>query len=175
MDQPFCVTFAGMQGTSKSIVAHHLSERFGLALYSTDNIRFEVKEDMRVDNINIPKALEEFHRRRDARRLWLTEQRRSFIMDGSVDRTWGSFKKTLEEAGYRWFVIDMELSVDFLKDLFAQTNRPKAIEELPRYVKDHEAFMAEFASDVGLQITDETFLRRKELAEEALHAFLGDK
>ena len=175
MNKPFCVTFAGMQGTSKSIVSHYLSERFGLALFSNDNVRFEVKEDMRVDNINIPEALAEFQRRHDARLHWLTDNKRNFILDGSVDRSWGKLKERLESAGYRWLLIDMELSVNFVKDLYAKTNRSDAIQEMPRYARDHEAFMAEFAGDISLQITDDTFLSRKELAEEALRSFIGDK
>jgi dephospho-CoA kinase len=44
MAQSFVIVFAGVPGSSKSIVAYYLSETYSLPIFSTDNIRFEVKE-----------------------------------------------------------------------------------------------------------------------------------
>jgi hypothetical protein len=175
MAKPLCITFAGVPGSSKSIVAHYISERFGLPILSSDNLRFEVKEDLLVDNINLPHALEEFEGRKEARLAWLLARHRSFILDGSVDRTWQDLKKRLETAGYAWFIVDMELSADFLTNLYQKTGRDWAVEELPRYMNQHQIFMAEHAGDVGVQITDETFVQRTSTAEAALRAFIDDK
>lgn len=174
MGRLFAVVFAGVPGSSKSIVANYLSITFGLPIFNTDNIRYEVKEDLRVDDINIPKALDEYHKREEVRRTELLKSGKSFIFDGSVDRCWPELKKQLEEFGYRWFMVDMELSETFLRQLFGATSRKRfAAEELDTYLKQHEAFMQKYRDDISLQITDETFQNRLELAATDLRAFLS--
>jgi len=175
MHIPYCITFAGVPGTSKSIVAHYLSERFDLPLFSSDNIRFEVREDLLADDIHTPGVLDEYHRRAGERRDWLLAHKRAFIMDGSVDRTWENFKQQLESVGYRWFIIDMELSAAFIENLYLKTGRAWAMDALPTYLGQHETFLAEFGKDIGVRITDNTFKTRKEVAEAAVRTFLGDK
>ena len=175
MLEPYCVTFAGVPGSSKSIVAHYLSERFGLPIFSTDNLRFEVREDVLADDINAPGVLDEYQRRADERFGWLLDRQASLIRDGSVDRTWAELKARLMAAGYRWYVIDMELSAAFLENLYMKTGRAWAVDELPIYLGQHETFLAEFSGGIGLRITDEVFKGRRAAAETGLRAFLGDK
>jgi hypothetical protein len=176
MNKPYCVTFSGVPGSSKSIVAHYLSERFGLPIFSTDNLRFEVREDLLAKDIHAPGVLDEFNRRLGERRNWLFEHRVSYIMDGSIDRTWAEFKQRLESAGYRWHVIDMELSPAFIESLYLNTDRHWALEELSTYLGQHETFLAEFSEDIGTCITDKTFSNRTITAEAGLRALvLGDK
>jgi hypothetical protein len=81
-------------------------------------------------------------------------------------------KADLTSAGYQWFLIDMELSEDFLTNLFRSTGRSKSLEELAAYSQQHQAFMKEFGQDVSVQIADHTFPSRKEIAETALRGFL---
>ncbi|HUC90103.1 MAG TPA: hypothetical protein VMR45_04845 [Patescibacteria group bacterium] len=172
MSKPYCVTFAGVPGSSKSIVAHYLSERFNLPIFSNDNIRFEVREDLLVDNICAPAALQEFEHRSTDRQEWILAQGMPFIRDASVDRSWKRLHEQLERAGYRWFIISMELSEPFLTRLYSMTGRRAALDSLPAYLRQHEDFVAKYGDQVKLRITDETFGDRTQLAEKALCAFL---
>ncbi len=103
------------------------------------------------------------------------ERRRPFILDGSMDRTWSEIKRELAAAEYGKFIIDMELSRAFLENLYGKTNRPNSIKQLDHYLPQHETFMQTYAQDVDVQITDETFTRRTEVAAAALSGFLDDK
>ena len=170
--KPFVVVFAGVPGSSKSIVAHYLSEVFGLPIFSNDNLRFEVREDLLLDDITSPKANEEYEKRSTARRREMLARGRSFILDASVDRRWATLKPELEQVGLRWFLIDMELSRSFMKQLYQKTGRPNAVLELDAYFQQHQDFMAKFAGEVHLKITDETFKDRLHVSEAALKDFL---
>src|ERR1700722_19094343 len=134
MPKPYVITFAGVPGSSKSIIAYYLSEVFSLPILSTDNIRFEVKEDLLIDNINEPKALKEFGLRQSRRFHQMLNRKMNFIRDGRVDRHWPEVKEQLQSAGYDWCLIDMELSKDFLLNLYSKTSRPRAIRELNSYL-----------------------------------------
>src|SRR5581483_2947119 len=169
MPKPFAVVFAGVPGSSKSIVAYYLSGEFNLPMFSTDNIRYEVKEDLRVDNINLPHALAEYEKRQAERRLWLLKKGNPLIIDGSVDRHWAAYKQQLKAAGYDWFLINMELSEAFITELFRLTARPKSIEQLPSYLRQHEAFVRQFKNDIMLEITDATFPDRLKIVADGLH------
>lgn len=169
------MTFAGVPGSSKSIIAHYLSENFGLAILSTDNIRFEVREDMRSADLNEPPILKEYEDRVRKRRQAMYARRRPFILDGSMDRSWSDIRRELIVAEYTKFLIDIELSRPFLEELYSTTARPNSIGQLDHYLPQHEAFMHDYGAEVDLRITDETFARRTEIAAEALRAFLGDK
>lgn len=175
MPQPYAVCFAGVPGSSKSIVAHHLSCEFGLPIFSTDNIRFEVKEDMRVPDINIPTALAEYDTRVAERRRYFLSKNSPIILDGSVDRRWNGIRQELLEARYDWFVINMELSHDFLIDLFTATSRYHTIGELDVYLKQHHEFIREFKDVVQVTITDATFPDRLTVAAEALRQWLSGR
>ena len=172
MKRPFIVTFAGAPGSSKSIVAQHLSMRFDLPVLSRDTIRSEVKEDLLTESINDPMALAEFERRYADRFNAALSAGKPFILDGSVDRSWGETKPKLEAAGYEWFIIDMELSRQFFTQLFGATRRPKSIEQLDAYLPQHDAFMERYGDEVNLRIDDDGFGRRLELAATALEEFL---
>jgi hypothetical protein len=174
MAQSFVIVFAGVPGSSKSIVAYYLSETYSLPIFSTDNIRFEVKEDFLVGSINEPRALKEFERRQAKRFSNLITQQKDFIRDGSVDRHWDDIKKQLKSANYKWCLIDMELSRDFLLTLYHETGRLQAIKELDGYLKQHESFMEAYESDVYIKITDATFKDRNKVAKEALSKFLEE-
>jgi hypothetical protein len=174
MKQPFIITFAGVPGTSKSSIAHYLSITFQLPIISTDEIRFEVREDWRLDTIvGNTKAQEEFSKRMTLRTQKLLASKHPFIFDGSQDRHWATRKQQFTDAGYRWFLIDMELSKDFLVDLFEATGRTDfAREHLDNYLKQHQDFMQQHAADINLRITDETFPNRLQLSAKALQKFI---
>jgi hypothetical protein len=172
MRQPYAVVFAGVPGSSKTIVANYLSVKFNLPVFNNDQLRFEVREDLMVDDINIPRALAEFEKRYKQRHLELLATGNSMILDGSVDRRWAEHKKQLQDAGYVWYMIDMCLSEEFLTKLFTATGRANFLTRLPGYLEQHEQFMQKYSNDVRLRITDDEFPDRLELSAEGLQAFL---
>ena len=171
-DKPYAVVFAGIPGTSKTPIAHYLSCKFNLPILSTDQIRYEVREDLLADSINRPDALKEFNKRRDARFEQLLMAKTAFILDGSIDRRWAETKKVLEAAGYVWFMINIELTKPFLIKLYESTGRTEFANELmDRYLAQHNEFLDMFSSDINLQIEDKTFADRLEASAQALAAW----
>jgi hypothetical protein len=173
MKKPYAVVFAGVPGSSKTIVANYLSIKFNLPVFNNDQLRFEIKEDLLVDNINIPEALAEFEKRYKERYLELLATGNPAIVDGSVDRSWVKHKKRLKKAGYIWYMINMELSKEFLEKLFNSTGRSKFLTRLPGYLEQHRRFMQKYSDDVNLQITDDKFKDRLKLASEGLQKFIN--
>jgi predicted kinase len=146
---------------------------FGLPILNRDTIRSEVKEELLVSNINEPQALVEFEQRFTDRWEEALAMGESFILDGSVDRSWPRTKAELLIAGFQWFMIDMELSREFFMELFTATKRPKAIDQLDMYLEQHEAFMDRYRSDIHIEINDASFPQRLELAADGLAVFLA--
>jgi predicted kinase len=175
MNKPYAVIFSGVPGSSKSIIAYYLSGEFGLPIFNSDNIRFEVREDMLLEDINISEALQEYERRSRMRRRSILSHGKPFILDGSMDRRWAEAKDELREFGYDWFLINMELSRGFLLNLYNCTGRHKAAKELDAYLKQHEDFMARFGGEISVQVTDDTFSKRCEIAAEALKKWLYER
>jgi len=172
MSKPYAITFAGVPGSSKSIIAYYLSMTFSLPIFSTDNIRNEVKEDLLACDINEPEALKEFKRRQGKRFQEILKRKQSFIRDGSVDRRWQEIKEQLDVAGYTWCLIDMELSRDFMINLYSKTNRVWAIEELDAYLAQHTKFIEKYSHDITVKITDQLFKERNSVAEVTVRKFL---
>ena len=172
MSKPYVIVFAGVPGSSKSIVAYSLSIAFSLPIFSTDNIRNEVKEDLLVSDINETEALKEFEHRQGKRFQEILKLKQSFIRDGSVDRHWQEIKEQLHTAGYTWCLIDMELSRDFMINLYSKTNRVRAIEELDAYLAQHTNFMKKYSSDITVKITNSLFKERNSVAEAGVRKFL---
>ncbi len=169
----FAVVFAGVPGTSKTIIANYLSGKFGLPFFNNDQLRYEVREDLLVDNINVPHALAEFERRLTKRLDEFLATGRPIIIDGSVDRRWPERKAQLQEHGYGWFLINMELSRPFLENLFSKTGRADWTGDyLDRYFPQHEEFMRQHSWEINLQITDETFPKRLRIAADTLQKFI---
>ena len=180
---PYAVCFAGVPGTSKSIIAYYLSSQFGLPILSNDSLRYEVKEDMLVaklvlpedlikKGINQPKVLAEFERRLSQRRKELLKTGRSIIFDASVDRRWPEIKSELQAAGYSWFMISMELSRQFLEKLFGATDRKDFLPQLDDYFKNHQQFLKRYRSDINLEIDDANFQNRLKIAATELQKFI---
>lgn len=174
MSRSFAVAFAGVPGSSKTIISNYLSTKFNLPVFNNDQLRFEVKEDMRAANINIPEVLDEYERRYTERFEDFLSTGHSMLLDGSIDRRWGQTKKQLKKFGYAWFVIDMEFSPKFLEEFFIATGRPKFLDQLSKYLDDHAKFMKKYVGDVGVQITDDQFYDRLKIAESALRKFIND-
>lgn len=167
------MVFGGVPGTSKTPIAHYLSCEFGLPIFSTDQIRYEVREDLRISDINIPGGVEEFEKRQRSRYERLISSKKSFIFDGSMDRKWAERKSHFTRAGYDCFLINIELTKPFLVKLFAETGRASwADDHLDNYLEQHRNFLAEFKSEINVQIDDSSFADRLEIAAEGLRNFL---
>src|SRR4051812_12106479 len=112
--KPYAVVFAGVSGSSKTPISNYLSWKFGLGILNADQLRAEVKEDFLVETILDPKALAEFEKRYRERSEEILQSGRPIIFDGSVDRRWQERKDQLESHGYTWFLVSLNLSMDFL-------------------------------------------------------------
>src|SRR4051812_4770787 len=106
--QKFCVSFSGPRGSSKSPIAHYLSQKCNLIIFNNDTFRTEVIEDMGYLDQN------EYTKRRNGRTEQFLKTGQSFICDASVDRTWNEFSQILTDYGYQWFIISLDLSKKFL-------------------------------------------------------------
>lgn len=175
MSSPFCVVFAGVPGSSKTIIAYYLSLNFRLPILSTDNIRFEIKEDLLVDNINEPAAHAQYNKRYEDRLLEALKQQSSFIHDGSVDRRWPELKQRLIDARFDYFLVSLDLSKHFLSNLYLKTGRKSALDQLDAYYEQHDVFRQNFAQDVAVSIGDNDFLKRNQITSGVLAAYLDQK
>lgn len=173
MAKPFIVTFAGVPGVSKSPISNYLSCEFNLPIFNNDQIRYEVREDLRLKSINDPGGVEEFEKRASTRQKKLFAERTNVIFDSSIDRRWADLKKQLKQANYDWFIIDLELSKAFLLKLYKQTGRSEwADQHLEAYMRQHKEFVDAYDKDVNLHITDETFPARLQESARALQEFI---
>lgn len=118
MDKPFVVLFGGVPGTSKSIIAHHLSCTYHLPIYANDTLRFEIREDMMIDNNLDPELVVEFEKRNQQRRQTMLSGKKPIIFDNSVDRSWAKQKRELTNAGYNWYLIKWNYPDLFSRNYF---------------------------------------------------------
>jgi len=171
MSKPFAVVFAGVPASSKKAIAHYLSCKFGLPILSHDTIRNEVKEDLLINDINDPQALQEYNKRSAERRGEMLESSKPVIFASSVDRQWENQKKQLADKGYSWYLISLDLSKPFLEKLFAAKGYQTS--NLDNYLKQHEDFLRNYYQDVNLSITDDSFSQRLTLAADGLQKFIA--
>ena len=173
MPRPYAVVFSGVPGVSKSPIAHYLSCEFALPVLNTDQIRFEVREDWRLNDATWPTGIPEYTRRLRERLGKLLTSGTSFIFDGSQDRMWGERRPQLVKHDFDWCMIGMEPSEPYLRKLYADTDRADwARDNLTHYLEQHRAFMAEYGADVTLEIGDDNFDRRLVVAADGLRQFL---
>jgi predicted kinase len=183
---PYAVAFAGVPGTSKSITAQALSCEFQLPILSSDMVRFEVKEDLRIQHLSIKEdlqfatvnqngALAEYDRRIKERRLGILARGLPIILDASIDRTWVEVRGQLQDHDYDWFMINMELTRPFLEDLYRGTGREPYIAQLDDYCADHQRFVDNHSADISIEITDAAFLDRRKFAMDGLRLFLEER
>jgi len=164
MKDKIVILFAGAAGSSKSPIANFLSFKLDLPVLNNDAIRTEVKEDLgKFDQI-------EYERRRDERLNDIIKSNKSFIYDASIDRIWGEKNSELLEAGYKYYIISLDLSLDFLKRLYAIKSYTESTE---RFVNDHQKFLESYSSYVNLHITDGDFPNRLLIAYNGVKEWLG--
>lgn len=167
MKNKFCILFAGAMGSSKTPIAHYLSYKLSLPILNHDILRREVGEDL------LEFIQEKYEEKRDERLLDLLKRGASFIYDASIDRSWreNNLKRKLIKFGYRYFIISIDLSGEFLKKLY-KVKGYQDLEGLNRTVNDHNAFLDEYGDIVGVNISDENFKNRLKLSLEAVENWM---
>ena len=158
MENKFLITFAGAAGSSKTPIAHYLSWKLNLPIFSNDAIRTEVIEDISsLDDA-------EYIKRRDNRLEEITKSGLSFIYDASVDREWVKLKKEIGNYGYRVFIISLDLSKKLLRSLYKAKGYHETLAKIENVISDHENFLKQYSDAVGLHLSDNEFGDRLELS-----------
>lgn len=163
----YIVAFAGVVGSSKTPISNYLSGVFGLPVFNADAVRSEVIEDRL--SYDIPEVEKRFVERLTD----ILKKGESFILDASIDRKFGEYKHKLDEGGYELFLINMDLSRDFLVKLYKVKGYNESLERLDQLLADHENFLREFGGQANIRIDDEKFLSRLKLVEGALREWLS--
>ena len=166
MKTKYCITFAGVPGSSKSPIAHHLGWNLGLPLFTNDTLRTEVKEDLLEFN------QQEYEQRRDDRSIALMDGGKPFIYDASVDRAWGTHAERLRERGYEFFIISLDLSQELLGEIY-EAKGYEEFAQLSERQPEHDAFLQTYSHLVGLHIGDSEFPRRLELSLDAVRTWIA--
>jgi len=163
VSRPFCITFAGAAGSSKTPIAYHLSWNLGLPVFNNDAIRSEVREDLLKYDDDVYVA------RRNARLKQLISEEKSFIYDASVDRYWVDLQIMLDEHNFRYTIISMDLSKVLLLNLYSAKDYT-AIDHLDTWIEQHDQFVQSHQDLIGLHIADDQFIDRLQLSLD----FAGD-
>lgn len=161
----FIITFAGAIGCGTTPIANYLSYNLNLAVFNNDAIRVEVMEDLLEFN------QEEFIKRRDSRANELLSFNKPVIYDAALDRTWIDFKPKLDKFNYKCFVISLDLSKEFLVNLYKAKNYTE-FNALDRTFNEHQLFLEKHSNIVNLSITDNQFKDRLSLSLNAAKEFI---
>lgn len=164
----YIVAFAGPAGSSKTPISNYLSPKFNLPIFNNDAIRTEVAEDLlKTDD-------KEFRQRATKRLTELFKSRKSFILDASIDRKWKNYQKQLSQSDYKIFIISLDLSRDFLINLYQAKNYSVSLPWINQLLTDHQNFLSEYSSLVNLSINDQNFIDRLSLSEKSLTSWLNE-
>lgn len=164
MSKKYCITFAGVPGSSKSTIASYLSIKLGLPVFTNDMIRAEVHADL------LEFDQDEYLKRRDERLKELIDGGNSFIFDASVDRSWDTIaRQWLADASYEIYIISMDLSRELIAALYKVKNYTN---NLDLVMAQHKTFLENHGDQVNLAIADKDFSNRLNLAFEAASAWI---
>lgn len=164
MQDRFIILFAGAIGSSKTPIAHYLSCKLTLPIFSNDAIRTEIIEDLgRFDNT-------QYKKRRDNRLKEILESGSSFIYDASVDREWLNLKQKIKN--YKVFVISLDLSKELLFSLCKLKGYYKTLSRIESLMSDHKKFLKQHADVVNLHLIDKDFKNRLELSYKKVKRWL---
>ena len=162
MEERYCITFAGVPGSSKTPIAYYLSWNLGLPIYNNDAIRTEVQEDL----LKFDQEL--YLKRRDERGKRLISSGRSFIYDASVDREWSHLSELLKENDYKFFIISLDLSRELIEKLYEAKGYKETPEGLNLLLQQHQVFLKNQQELIGIHISDSDFSNRLELSLDAV-------
>lgn len=162
MKEKYCVTFAGVVGSSKSPLSYYLSQQFNLPILNNDAIRTEVIEDFLELN------QEEYLKRRDQLGTELMKKGGSFIFDASVDRGWKELKEHLDRYGYEYFIVSLDLSRELIEKLYIAKGYTDSLQRLDQLILDHSQFLEQYSAEVQVHIDDKNFSDRLEIVAKSL-------
>ncbi len=117
---------------------------------------------------------QEHIKRRDQRLKELLNSNISFIADFSIDRIRDSFKEELKQRKYQRYLISIDLSKDFLTQLYQNKKYTESLLLLNQIFEDHEKFLKKYKNDVNLSINNDNFKERLELAYQGAKQYLQD-
>ena len=163
----YIVAFTGVVGSSKTPIANYLSGVFGLPSFNADAVRSEVIEDKL--SYDIPEVEKRFVERLTS----LIKKGESFILDASIDRKFSEYKHKLDESGYELFLINLDLSREFLVKLYEAKGYDESLKRLDQLLIDHKKFLEEFGDLVNIRVDDNAFPGRLVIVEEALRSWLA--
>ncbi len=169
--KPFCITFAGPAGCSKSPVAQYLSCQLNVPVMSNDVIRTEVRED----HMGAVLDQKDYTRRVVERVKDLAARKVSFIYDASNDRKWLRFLENFEPDSYVIGVISYDLSPAFYKAMLAAKQYCEILDGADNYLAQHKAFIEKHPDVVICSITDHNFPDRLDIALRASQQFIDDR
>lgn len=168
MKRKFVILFAGPAGSSKSPIANYLSWKLNLPLFNTDIINTEMREDRLFQD------QPEFERRRLERTEEVLKLRNSIILDNSIDRKYPDIFKKLNEYNYDYFIISLDIDLDFLKQIY-KAKEYKAFDVLDATFTDHKNFLKQNSDKVGLSIDNKNFANRLELSFNAVNEWISKR
>ncbi len=164
-----CITFAGAVGSSKTPITNYLSTKLNLPVFNNDAIRSEVTEDLGIFDSN------EHVKRRNERLKEIMENGVSFICDLSVDREWEEFKKQLTLNEYRYFIISIDLSKEFLTRLYKSKDYLESLKIIDKIINDHDIFLNTYNNDIALHISDDDFKVRCKISYQETKKWIKNK
>ena len=167
MDKHFCILFSGPIGCSKSPIAQYLGTELNLPILNNDTMRTESLEDNHVFDQS------KYEKLRDERLKAIIMRKQSFIYDASVDRMWPALKEWLTHSDYEFFIISVDVSENFLRDLYLLKGYNESLDVIGRSIDDHRKFLENFGDEVGVHITEDNFLHRLECSLGAAKVWLS--
>jgi hypothetical protein len=172
MKKKFAITYAGVPGSSKSPISNQLSPKFKLPIFNNDQLRYEIRENLMVNSINVPEALNEYNQQVKEIRQNILKSGTNIIFDSSVDRKWSELKEELIRYKYEWFIISFDYSKDFMANLYTLTGRKWALDKLNAYFKQHTDFLTKYKDDISLHLTDKDFNNRIQICINAVNEYI---
>ncbi len=169
MKKKFVILFAGAVGSSKTPIAYYLSWNLNLPIFNNDAIRSEIVEDVAIFKD------EEYIKRRDNRLDEIIKNGLSFIYDASIDREWSRLRQIVENHDYKFFIISLDLSKEFLASLYKIKGYHETLARIENLVLDHQNFLKQYPEAVGLNISEDQFNNRLELSLKSVKKWLVQK
>lgn len=161
-DKPLCIIFAGAIGSSKTPIANYLSYKLNLPVFNNDAVRNEVIEDLGSLDAKV------YEGRRDERVKEILKNKTSFIYDASIDRVWKELKQWLQKSNYKWFIISLDLSKNFLIELYKNKGYGESLTRIDNLILEHQQFVNENTEEINLSINDNNFKKRLGLSYSAI-------
>ncbi len=162
---PYRILFAGPIGCGKTRIAYYLSWNLNLPIFNNDTVREELLAERGEIDASLYLSIKE------QRVQKLIASKLNFIYDASVDRFWGNDDSTYKDAGYTYFLISIDYSLEKLKQIY--TNKGFTdFKQLVKTYKQHQDFLDNYGDKVGLSLKDNDFKNRLEISLHGVQKWL---